>query len=164
MSFDAGDHDGPHAECERDAHDAAEEIASLRAQIAEATRPIMLAISDRAIHQTIANAIDMANRAKVEADDTRADLERALETAKNERALRREMEAARDRHRDALNRIANRLHVVHEDDKIEAAVAALERERDEARDEDGLRQILEMRPTEPISADIASRLLRGKRP
>lgn len=34
----------------------------------------------------------------------------------------------RDAHRASLNRIADRLHVVHEDPKIEDAVAALERE------------------------------------
>lgn len=58
----------------------------------------------------------------------------ALESARRDveqwRSWAREHEAARNRHREALNRIANRLGVVHEDDKIEAAVRALEAARD----------------------------------
>lgn len=38
----------------------------------------------------------------------------------------REAETARDKHRSVLNRIADRLGVVHEDDVIEATVAALQ--------------------------------------
>jgi hypothetical protein len=45
-------------------------------------------------------------------------------------AVEREIMRQRDEHRAALNRIADRLHVVHEDPKIEAKVAAVSLDRE----------------------------------